>query len=191
MRLVASFRFRRLAQFRHGLQGSPAHPAEVSAAAGGARPATGQVLGATAHLQRAREPAAHRVAAGEKLLGEVARPAALPEEGDELASRPGGLSPADCARRPRRAGLRLPGGVLWRGPPCGERRGGYFRGSIPVSVLLPALGFWETVLYLYRTPPAPIRHRLFFSSKGLVPITGGEAVSLTSLRCLGGREPGV
>lgn len=68
---VTCFRFRCLAQIRHGLHGGESPRRRVSATAAGPLLATGQVLGPFAHLQRAREPAAHRVAAGEELLREV------------------------------------------------------------------------------------------------------------------------
>lgn len=70
-RRVTHFRFRRFAQTRHGLHGGESPRCCVSAAAAGPLLATGQVFGPSAHLQRAQEPAAHRVAAGEELLREV------------------------------------------------------------------------------------------------------------------------
>ena len=77
---LTSFRFRHLTQFCHGLRGSERTVSQVSAGARAAHPATRQVFGAFAHLQRARELTAYCVAAGEELLREVARPAALLEE---------------------------------------------------------------------------------------------------------------
>ncbi|KAM4841877.1 dolichol-phosphate mannosyltransferase subunit 1 isoform 1-T1 [Thomomys bottae] len=78
---MTQFRLRRPAQCVHGLRGGRAQGSGLSAGARRPLPPTGQVLGAPPHLQRAREPAAHRVAAGEELLREVAPPAALPERG--------------------------------------------------------------------------------------------------------------
>lgn len=47
------------------------------------------------------------------------------------------------------------GGRLRQRPPCEECPSGYLWGSVPVSGLLPALGFCETPLYLCCLPSAP------------------------------------
>lgn len=100
-RRVTHFRFRCFAQTRHGLHGGESPRCCVSAAAAGSFLATGQVFGPSAHLQRAREPATHRVAAGEELLREV-------EEASRALPASGCAAAVGRARRPTEARLRLP-----------------------------------------------------------------------------------
>lgn len=100
-RRVTHFRFRCFAQTRHGLHGGESPRCCVSAAAAGSFLATGQVFGASAHLQRAREPATHRVAAGEELLREV-------EEASRALPASGCAAAVGRARRPTEARPRLP-----------------------------------------------------------------------------------
>lgn len=106
-RRVTHFRFRCLAPLRHGLHGGESRRCCVSSAAAGPLLASGQVLGTPAHLQRAREPAAHRVAAGEELLREVAEAAGASAAGCLSAVGRRGETHRGLGPAPARASSRL------------------------------------------------------------------------------------